>query len=417
MIKHLKDVDAFGKNIILVFLGATMVNFFNLLYRALIAHRLNPADFAAFSSLFSVFSLVSSPLGPINTAIAKYTAEFNVRKEKRKVQALFAGFLRKILGLSLLTLLAIIFATPYIMSKLKIQSVLPGYILAAMLSLSWIMLVLSGVIQGLEFFWWLMSISVVIGALKLAFVFLFMKLGFGVAGALGAFLISISIGIIISFFPLRRIFSLRLIASEVNFKEIFLYLFPVGASVFCYNVLFNIDMILVKHYFTPEESGFYSLAQMVGLIFLFLPGAISIVMLPRASGLNAKNMDTVSTMKRSLVYAAALCVIAALLYNTFPSLVLKVFTGKVFSESLTLGRLFSVSMSFLALLYVFIIYFLSIKDLRFIKYLILCTCLQCLAIILFHRSLMQVQMILCINAISLFLIHFMLFAQKQIKAS
>jgi hypothetical protein len=70
-------------------------------------------------------------------------------------------------------------------------------------------------------------------------------------------------------------------------------------------------------------------------------------------------------------------------------------------------------MSFFALLYIFITYFLSIKDFRFIKYLVILTILQFVAIALFHKGLFYVQAILCINSILLFCIHFFLVNFKK----
>jgi O-antigen/teichoic acid export membrane protein len=162
---------------------------------------------------------------------------------------------------------------------------------------------------------------------------------------------------------------------------------------------------MVKYFFSPEEAGFYSIAQMLGKVFLFLPGAISIVMFPRTSVLNAKNKDTASTLTKSLFYGAGLCIISVFGYNLFPSFVLTVLTGKAFPLSIGLGRLFSVSMSFFALLFILIWYFLSIKDFRFIKYLVSFTLLQIFAITLFHNNLFQVQLALCVNSVLLFLIH------------
>ncbi len=177
--------------------------------------------------------------------------------------------------------------------------------------------------------------------------------------------------------------------------------------------LVNSDMVLVKYFFSPSDAGLYSLAQMLGKIFLFLPGAISMVMFPRTSGLNAKNMETVSVLKRSLLYVLGLCILSVLFYNFFPSLVLKILTGKAYPESIVLGRLFSVSMTFFALLYILLMYFLSVKDLRFIKYLVFFTALQLLAIAVFHNNLIQVQLILCINAIVLFCIHLSLLIKNN----
>jgi O-antigen/teichoic acid export membrane protein len=203
-----------------------------------------------------------------------------------------------------------------------------------------------------------------------------------------------------------------MVSNGVNYKEILSYLFPLALSNLCFITLVSFDMVLVKYFFPQNDSGLYALAQMIGKIFLFFPSAVGLVMFPRASGLNAKNMDTLSTLKRSLLYVLGLCIFAALLYNLFPSLFLKVLTGKVHPESIFLGRLFSVSMTFFNLLYILIFYFLSIKDLRFIKYLALFTLLQNLAIIFFHHNLWVIQLILCINSILLFFTHLFLAYKK-----
>ncbi|MBU3958885.1 MAG: hypothetical protein KKE91_03400, partial [Candidatus Omnitrophica bacterium] len=52
------------------------------------------------------------------------------------------------------------------------------------------------------------------------------------------------------------------------------------------------------------------------------------------------------------------------------------------------------------------------RDLRFVRYLALFTLLQVSAIVLFHRNLVQVQLIICINAILLFFIHLFLVHKK-----
>lgn len=420
-LNQLKNLDIFTRNIIVVFAGTALASFLNLLYQLVVAHKLPPPDFAAFNSLLSILMVISTPLLSLQATVIKYAAEFKARGEVKKIQVLLSVFFRKTLILALFTLFTFYFISTYIMGKLKIPSVSSGYILAILVALSWLTPLFLGGLQGLELFKWLITASLISGALKLILVFIFIGLGFNIAGALGAFLISTLILLVISYLPLKNFFSSKIIlynlkdkiSNGVNFKEIFLYLFPAAISSFCFAGLVNFDMILVKYFFMPKDSGLYSLAQMVGKIFLFLPGAISIVMFPRTSGLNAKNIDTRYTLKRSLLYASALCAIASLTYNLFPSFIFKILTGKVFSESIILGRLFSISMTFFAFLYILVIYLLSIKELSFIKYLILFTCLQLLAIVLFHKTLIQVQLILCINAILLFFIHLLLAYKKR----
>ena len=411
----LKNIDQFTKNIIIVFLGTSLVNVFNLIYQLLIAHKLSISDFAAFNTLLSIYSLIFSSLGTIQLAVAKYCAEFKAKNELTKAKILLSGLFRKTAVLAIVTFLIFWIPSVYIMNILKISSQSCGYILAGALALSWIVPVLMGGVQGLELFGWYASAYVTMGALKLALAFIFIALGFNIAGALGALLASSLIGIIIFYFPLRHFLFLKNTEDGTDYKEIFRYLFPVATSYFCFFSLVSFDMVLVRYFFSPQNSGLYSLAQMLGKIFLFLPAAISIVMFPRASGLKAKNMDTIFTLQKSLLYTVILCIIASLVYNLFPGFILKLLTGKVYPESVVLGRLFSISMSFFALLFILISYFLSLGDLRFIKYLFVFTLLELFAIILFHKSLIQVQLVLCANAILLFFIHLTLVFKKSHK--
>jgi len=398
------NIDAFSRNIILVFFGSAAVNFFNLLFQLLIAHRLSPADFAGFNSLVFLLTLASTPLATFQTVVAKYTAEFKSRGEEQKINFLFVSLLKKNFLFAAVTFVIFYSTSFYITDKLKIPSFSSGYILAVLLALSWLIPVCVGVLQGLELFKWFNFVSVSTGGLKLIFAFIFIWFGFGISGALGALLLANIVCLAVCGFILKGLIVLKTESEEINFKEFYYYAFPVALSTFCYMLLVGYDLYQVRISFSPEQSGIYSLAQMVGKILLFLPMAISLVMLPRTSGLNAQNQDTRSTLIRGLLYAAALCAAAILTYNIFPEFILRVLTGKAFHGSVLLGRYFSVCMTFFALLLILITYFISIKDLRFIKYLVFFTLLQVLAIVFFHNTLIQVQLIMCVNSVVLFFI-------------
>ncbi|MBN1914088.1 MAG: hypothetical protein JW788_06785, partial [Candidatus Omnitrophica bacterium] len=111
----------------------------------------------------------------------------------------------------------------------------------------------------------------------------------------------------------------------------------------------------------------------------------------------------------SLKYVFGLCLLAILAYNLLPGLALKILTGKAYPEAVFLGRLFSISMSLYSLLYLFIYFFLSVDDKRFLKYLAFFTLAQFFAISYLRGSIIYVQLILCLNAALLFIIHFTLF--------
>ncbi len=390
-----------------------MGSFLNLLYQLIIAHQLSAVEFAAFNSLLSLFMLIVAPLGTLQPAIAKYSAEFHARNDINKVTVLISIFSKKVFILALTSCTIFYFVFSFIIPKLKIAPIGSSFILPAMLLFAWLMPVFLGGLQGLEFFKWLMVVSIIGGILKLILTIIFLKIGFGVTGALGGFLASLVIITAITIFPLKRFLNFgKIVCEGINFKEIVYYLLPVAIAMFCYVGLVNLDMILVKYFFSPEDAGLYSLAQVAGKIFLFIPGAISLVMFPRVSRLNVNNENTTATLKRSLIYGFLLCIIAVIIYNLFPAFILRILTGKAPLESIILSRIFGVSMTFFALLFILITYFLSLNDLRFIKYITIFTILQIAAIGLFHNNLMQIQVILSINAIVLFGIHLGLVYKK-----
>jgi O-antigen/teichoic acid export membrane protein len=404
MLNKVRNLDHFTKNVIFVFLGTSLVNFFNLVYQLLIAHKLSPQDFASFNALLAVFMLISNPLGTFQAVVAKYASEYNARKEFLKIHALLYSLFTKGIIIAIFLFVLFIFISPLIINSLKVYSLPSGYVLSALIGLSLLTPILSGGVQGLELFGWLVSSSLLSGAIKLISAVFFIALGYGISGALGALLLSVICGVIIGVIPLRKFLIIKSLEKGLDHKEILLYLFPLAVSNICFIWLVSFDMVLVKYFFSPEVSGAYSLAQMVGKIFLFLPAAISIVMFPCTSGLSATNSNTISVVKKSLLFAFYLCLSAALFYNIFPEFTLRILTGKVLPDSILLGRLFSVSMTFFALCFVLINYFFSIKCLSFIKYLIISVVLQFFGILAFHNNLLQVQLVLCVNSVFLFIV-------------
>ena len=402
MLFRINKLDHFTKNIIIVFLGTSLSSFLNLIYQLLIAHKLSPQDFASFNALLAVFMLISNPLGMIRIAVAKYVSEYNARKETHKISVLIYNLFTKGIIIAFFVFVLFIFIAPFIINSLKIYNLTLGYILAMLIAASLLTPVLVGGVQGLELFGWFVSSSLLVGVTKLVFTALFLSLGYQIAGALGALLLSFVFGLAIGVIPLRKFLAVQPSEARPNYKDVFLYLFPIAISNACFVWLTSFDMVLVKYFFSPEASGVYSLAQMAGKIFLFLPGAISLVILPHTSGLKATNSDTKAALKKSLLYAFYLCLCAVFFYNIFPGFTLKILTGKVPAESILLGRLFSISMTFFALCFVLINYFLSLKYYPFIKYFVISVFLQFMGILIFHNSLLQVQLVLCINSFLLF---------------
>jgi len=413
--KHSDDLIKQGS---LMFLAVTISNILSLLYQLYMVRNLSPINYGVLNSLFSILMIVSVPSGTLQTVITKFTSTFYAINHHERIKLLLRSFVKKASVFGLVIFLILILGSRSICSFLQITSPWLIMILGVTTFFSIILPLTRGGLQGLQRFGYLGLIMITNGSLKLLLGIVFVSIGFGVIGAMSALAISTFIALLLSFVMLGSVLPrpLALIPKssqlksnspdpEMNFSEIYRYFYAVATVFFCFMVLTNIDVVLVKHFFKPLEAGYYSIAQMVGKIILFLPIAITMVMFPKVSNLHAQGKDTFHILRRSLLCVGLLCGTAALICLLFPGLIIRLLSGKEHLHCIPLARIFSVTMVFFALVYVLLFYHLSIHRLGFIYSLVLLTGLQFLAIILFHQSLSQVLYIMCGNAMLLFLIN------------
>lgn len=397
--------DKFFKNNVLMFLGACIGNLANLLCQIIIVKKLSVLSYGAFNSLLSVFMIISLPIGSISTMIVKFTSVYNNTGERKRADFFLSVLLRHMFFISLSFLMGYLIFGFNIKIYLQLDSILPVYFTGGMLFLSVISTLTQGGLQGLEKFVPLSLVGIFGGLLKLALISLFVSFGWDLLGALGGYLVQQIIVLLVSFLLLKEIFFERKQAVELDLKEKYKFIMPSLITLSCIAVLTNIDVIFVKHFFEPIKAGYYSIAQLIGKIVLFIPGAIYIVMFPATAGLHAQRKDSRDLLIRSLKYTTILCLLAVVIYNLFPNFILEVLTGKVKTEIIFLGRLFTIAMTFFSLLAVLLLYQLSISRFKFLKSLVLFSLLQILAILIFHTSLVQILLVLVLNSIILFIVN------------
>jgi len=410
-----------------MFLAVTILNILSLLYQLYMVRNLNPINYGVLNTLFSVLMIVSIPSGTLQTVVTKFISTFYAINHHERINLLLRSFVKKASVFGLLIFLILILGSRSICSFLQITSPWLIIILGVTTFFSIILPLTQGGLQGLQRFGYLGLIMITNGSLKLLLGVIFVSIGFGVIGAMSALAISTFIALLLSFIMLASVLPRPLVLipessqlklnspdPEMNFSEIYRYFYAVATVFLCFVVLTNIDVVLVKHFFKPLEAGYYSIAQMVGKIILFLPIAITLVMFPKTSELHAQAKATSHILKKSLLYVGALCGTAALICLLFPGLIIRLLSGEEHLHCIPLARIFSVTMVFFALVYVLLFYHLSIHRLGFIYSLVLLTVLQFLAIILFHQSLSQVLYIMCGNAVLLFLINaYLAFKRKE----
>lgn len=396
--------DELIRNISVVFLAMSLANVFNLLYQLYMVRNLSAIDYGHLNKLFTMLMIIAIPSGAIQTVVAKFVSAYQATDKPGRTNFLLSSSYRKVFIFGLCLFLIVLFGSRHISLFLQIPSRTPVIIVGATMLLSIVWPVTLGGLQGLEKFKHLGLSMVAGGGLKLLLGIILVSLGFKVMGAISALAIAALFALAVSFLFLSRSFTYSK-KEKIDFFEVYKYSYPAVFAILCFMVVSTSDVLLVARFFKPLEAGYYSIAQMVGKIVLFLPLAVATVIFPKASGLHAQNKDTLHLIKKSLIFTGLVCGGTALICILFPSLIIKLLTGKVYLECVQPARLFAVSMTFFALLYALISYHLSTNNLKFIRSLAICTILQVVLISLFHNSLTQVLWIMCANAIFLFLIN------------
>src|SRR5690606_15762570 len=100
-----------------------------------------------------------------------------------------------------------------------------------------------------------------------------------------AILASIIAGVIVSQIFIRKSLSLKIDLKEnyAQSKEILKFALPTFITILGLTSLFTSDVILVRHFFLGEESGFYSALSVLGKVIHFATIPLIYVLFPMIS--------------------------------------------------------------------------------------------------------------------------------------
>ena len=152
----------------------------------------------------------------------------------------------------------------------------------------------------------------------------------------------------------------------------------------------NIDVIMVKKYFSPIEAGYYSGTVTLGKILLFGAGAFTTVMFPRITALYVNGKEFTHKLKMIFFLLLGVLFVGVLCYRIFPEFLTKVFFGEAFMSSQEYLPLFSIFVAIYVLINFLVMFFLAI-DKKAVGFLLLPGVVaQYILLNIFHESLWDV---------------------------
>lgn len=355
-----KDELVRGSFILLIMFG--LFNFFNYVFQVSMARLLGPADFGILATLMSLIYILSVPAETIQTIFSKYTSKINSKKNLGKIKDLLYRGIKK--GFFFAFIIFIIFI-PIIFLLTSLLKISFWLILLTISSLFWIFTlpVSRGVLQGQKKFGLMGSSLIIESIIKVILGLIFVLLGLKVYGAIGGVVGASIIVFLILFLMLKKITKSKKQHNEL--KGIYLENFPILISITSIALIYSLDIILARIFFTPNIAGQYAFVSLIGKVILFISFAITKALLPMSSENFEKGKNTILLFKKSVIIVAFTSFIISTFYFLMPELIIKIISLGSAQYLGASGVLFilGVAYSLLSLSNVVIIYKLSINNL------------------------------------------------------
>lgn len=373
----------------ILFTASIIAGFLSYLYQVYVGRILGPAEYSIFGSLASLLYIMSVPSSTIQTSVVKLVSEYN--PEYGKIKYLLIHAFKKITLLAGLAAILFMISSIYLVDFLKIGSITPFFILSIILFISFLAPIISGALQGLQMFGQI-GINGIVGAFfKLIFGVVLVYLGFGVNGALLALFMGGIFALFLALIPLRFLIASKVVKSDIKFIS---YSMTVLLAMVGLTFLPNADVLLVKHYFSDIEAGYYAAAALLGKVVLFVTGPIVMVMFPKASVMHNKNNNGVSLLHNCLFYIGGLSISIIALFILFPEFVVNLLFGTEFMEIKGILGYFAAALAFFSLANAVVFYDLATRKYRCLYVLVIVSVLEVILITQFHDNLLSIVRIL-----------------------
>jgi O-antigen/teichoic acid export membrane protein len=374
--------DALVRNNAIFLSGSVAAGAFGYVFHFAVGRLLGPASYGIVASAVAALYLLTLPSLVIQTVSTRFTsvlaAQHDLGPARRLLVRLNAATL--IVGVPLA--LSLLLGRSAVAHFLRIADQRVIVILALSAVVALVLSANRGALQGLRRFGALstnlvtdMATRVLVGAgLVLA--------GLGTVGALLGVLVGPGVAYVQSVLLLRELRRARG-QGTVSLLAVARYAVPTAVAVIGVTYLFNVDVLLAKHYLSSEAAGIYAAASVLARVVYFIGLTIAGVMFPEVATLHARNEAHFHVVDRSLLFLGAVGALLCAAYFAVPGWIVLPY-GQGFAPVGPYLGPFAVALTLLALANLLINYFLSLNSARFIPLLLGACLLETGLITAFH---------------------------------
>jgi len=374
-----------------VMIGSLTAGFGNYLYHLLMGRMLGPADYGILASLVSLTYLFSIPVATLNLVVVRYVSALRGKEEFGMISYFYSWLNKKLVIFGLAGFLLLIIISPWIASFLHLGSTLLVLLVITSSLVGIYLAVNIATLQGFLRFGLMSILGVVQVVLKFGIAISLVYLGWKVLGAVSAILVSALISYLLTFFYVVRLFNKTKERRKIiNTREIIGYAIPVFFSTLAFTSLYTTDIVLVRHFLSPQEAGFYASLAILGKIIFFASSPIVMVMFPMVSERHANGKKYGSLLNLSFALVLLVCLGISGVYFIFPELMVEILFGNQYLSAAPHLSLFAIFLSLYSLSSLLVNFYLSVKKVKIVILPAIAATTQVFLISFFHQSLSQV---------------------------
>ena len=355
---------------------------------------LGPSGYGELNTLISLLFISGAITSTFQTSVTRYISAYNAQNNVYKIKNFFIKITIRFFILSCLIFILLLLLLKPIAFFLNMESSLPLIILGVIIIEGSLASVITGVIQGMGRFKALGFNSILGTSLKLALGIFFVYLGFKSFGAVIGIMLSILVAYLIIILSIKDILRLKIpsnIDSSIDIKNFYKSTIMILISTVLITLISYFDIVLVKHFFSPENTGYFAAASQIGRIILFFPGAIGIVIFPRFTEKFEKNERLRGTFLKSFFILLVTSIFFLVIYFFFPEIIVKIMYGTVFiNDSSKLIFLYGLFMALIGFINLQILYFISMKKYWYLIYLFTLFIVEIVLIFSYHNTVISI---------------------------
>jgi O-antigen/teichoic acid export membrane protein len=363
---------------------------FVVLFHLLMARYLGPQDYSVLGTFASVLLTVILMSSSMYLIITRFITYHHTRYQYEQINYLVRTCLKYFFAAGLFIFLTILIFSQQIADFFNIATPGPVVMFGFAIWLQLLVPIYEGAFKGLDNLHSLGRMRVIESFSRWVLALVLAYLSFGVTAMVFALGLGTFIALTYTYPAIRNLQRFHVV--KPNMQEIWEYARPVVLIIATIALLLNLDIILVKHYFPPEEAGIYAAASLLAKIPFLISSVFNSVIFPRVIKLHVDGKPSGHLLRVSLKWMSILMVISTFMSIFFAN---KLFTG-LFGSKYSAGGyvgIYAFAMGLLAIVNVLAVYQLALKRFTLAKIIPWFLVLEVALFAYFHDTIFQIVII------------------------